>query len=267
MELRLNKLDKKHIIIISLSLISIIVGVLNVSYAFFKDSKSSEVVLESASSFGMSTLVKTNVSLEGELNYTSNKSQGLNSKNSLSIKYDDVTNNDYLISLVAQNEPNNSDFFETEGSLIKYEVFHKSNLNLDCVNNKYNNGINDDFCQVGTFENKLDGTPFEVLKDYRIKNTDNHYFDVYISLISDVSLKRLKVNFFFLTSMVEKEIYKQELLKGSDPDLTTGLIPVIYDSTNGSDTHWFVADTTKKWYSYTEEEQWWANASDGCMDT
>ena len=54
--------------------------------------------------------------------------------------------------------------------------------------------------------------------------------------------------------------YTQSELMGNDPDLSTGLIPVVYDDTKGSDTHWFVADVSQKWYSYTSIEQWWANA-------
>lgn len=42
-----------------------------------------------------------------------------------------------------------------------------------------------------------------------------------------------------------------------EPDLSGGLIPIIYDETKGSDTHWFVADPSSDWYNY--EEQRWAN--------
>ncbi len=51
---------------------------------------------------------------------------------------------------------------------------------------------------------------------------------------------------------VEIEAYYQDILNGSDPVLN-GLTPVIYE--NGS---WKVADTTKKWYDYDNQE--WANA-------
>lgn len=43
----------------------------------------------------------------------------------------------------------------------------------------------------------------------------------------------------------------------NEPDLTTGLIPVIFDEESKK---WVVADITKQWYNYSSDEQWWANA-------
>ena len=49
-------------------------------------------------------------------------------------------------------------------------------------------------------------------------------------------------------------IYTDSVLVGNDPNLlNNSLTPVVYDGTN-----WVVADTTKKWYDYSNQE--WANA-------
>ena len=54
--------------------------------------------------------------------------------------------------------------------------------------------------------------------------------------------------------IIEKEIYTEELLNGTDPVLNDDLIPVIIEN-NGTVKK---ADIYEKWYSY--EEKWWANA-------
>ena len=46
-----------------------------------------------------------------------------------------------------------------------------------------------------------------------------------------------------------------ERVEPNEPELVTGLIPVVYDESQSS---WVKADTTKKWYNYDKQE--WANA-------
>lgn len=52
-------------------------------------------------------------------------------------------------------------------------------------------------------------------------------------------------------------VYRQWSLNGGDPDLSNGLIPVVYDENEG---YWKVANISNKWYNYSKKDQWWANA-------
>ena len=59
-------------------------------------------------------------------------------------------------------------------------------------------------------------------------------------------------NKLVLSANNEKE-YTENTLNGADPEYSNKLIPVIY-----KDNNWVIADTTKEWYSYENQE--WANA-------
>ena len=66
-----------------------------------------------------------------------------------------------------------------------------------------------------------------------------------------------EVSFLLELSWIESippELYTDPILVGNDPNLLNdSLTPVIYNGTN-----WVVADTTEKWYDYSNQE--WANA-------
>ena len=256
------KITKNEIIMIVLIFIIIIIGLYNGTFAFFSTQKDTKISVSSKDTFENTKVIKSNVILEGELSHTTNKTQGLNTSNTISIQLEDVTDYDYLVTLATQIDPHNTNFLEEVGSSIKYEVYHKTDTSVDtstlsCESKKYISGEIEDYCQTGTFENKLDGTPFDIITDYRISDTNTHYFDVYIYLSNEsIGTSKLKTSFFFLTTPINKPVPQYI----ESPDLTTGLIPVVYDGDNKTEngTGWFVADTTKAWYDY--EEQWWANA-------
>ena len=263
MEMKPKILDKKHLLIIVISIFAIIISYFNVTYAYFEDSKNQPISIKSVNTFGESTVYEPNVYIEGNLSYTTK----IKNNQTLSFTKDNVENNDYLLTVATQVEPHITEYEENEYTSISYEIYHKTDESLDtstftCTNGEYNNVTSNDTCNTGTFiENSLEGLPFELLKNYRITDTNTHYFDVYIYLNNDTTSKKLKTRIFYLDKEVEKEKTLEQVktfIANNEPDLNTGLIPVVYDANQGSDTHWFVADTSKAWYDY--ETQWWANA-------
>ena len=267
MEMKTKLLDKKHIFIIIIAILSIIISYFNVTYAYFEDSKNQPISIKSEASFGESTVYEPKVYIEGSLSSTTK----IKNTETLSFKKDNVETYDYLLTVATQVDPRNTEYKDNEYTSISYEIYHKTQEDLDtssftCTEGKYNNGTSEDTCSTGTFiENSLNGLPFELIKDYKITDTNTHYFDVYIYLNDETaSSKNIKTRIFYLDKETEKEVTGKTLeevrtfISNNEPDLNTGLIPVVYDDKNGSDTHWFVADTTKAWYDY--ESQWWANA-------
>ena len=81
--------------------------------------------------------------------------------------------NDYLI----------PDYEKNEYMIVKHDDDMKYEVGdyIEGYDNKeYNNGTSNDTCNTGTFiENSLEGLPFELLKDFKISDTEMHYFDVY----------------------------------------------------------------------------------------
>ena len=74
------------------------------------------------------------------------------------------------------------------------------------MNNSYSlDDETSDYCVTGDFLDKFDGAPFEMVDDYSIDASTTHYFDVYLWVSGDetgneVEGKKIKVNFFFVTS-------------------------------------------------------------------
>ena len=233
MEMKTKILDKKHLLIIVISIFAIIISYFNVTYAYFEDSKNQPISIKSVNTFGESTVYEPNVFIEGNLSSTTK----IKNNQTLSFTKDNVDNNDYLLTVATQVEPHTTEYEDNEYTSISYEIYHKTQEDLDtssftCIDNKYNNGTSEDTCNTGTFiENSLNGLPFELLKDYRIKDTNTHYFDVYIYLNNNTTSKKLKTRIFYLDKEVDKPInyYADPLLKGNAPDLkNTGLVPVRY---------------------------------------
>jgi len=107
----------------------------------------------------------------------------------------------------------------------------------------------------GEYEIKIEATgskPTEgilVIEDRTVKSFTGMIIDIY-ELATDEEGKIIISN--VLESDPDKE-YVDRILKGADPQISTGLIPVIYSNDN-----WVVANTKKAWYNYRKQE--WANA-------
>ena len=78
-----------------------------------------------------------------------------------------------------------------------------------------------------------------------------------ITLERKTSSTNKEASFLLELSWIESippKLYKDPILVGNDPNLLNdSLTPVVYNGTN-----WVVADTTQKWYDYSNQE--WANA-------
>ena len=78
----------------------------------------------------------------------------------------------------------------------------------------------------------------EIIDIYKEQNSDTYYYYASLECVNYI-LKNLSIP--------------------EEPNLTTGLIPVVYDENNISDngTGWFVADISSDWYNYYKQK--WAN--------
>ena len=182
MEMKTKALDKKHIFIIVVSIFSIIISYFNITYAYFSDNKNQPISIKSTNTFGESIVYEPNVFIEGNLSSATK----IKNNQTLSFTKDNVDTYDYLLTVATQVEPHTTEYKDNEYTSISYEIYHKTDENLNtssftCTEGKYNNGTSEDTCNTGTFiENSLNGLPFELIKDFRISDTDMHYFDVYI---------------------------------------------------------------------------------------
>ena len=162
MEMKTRILDKKHLLIIVISIFAIIISYFNITYAYFEDSKNQPISIKSEASFGEYTVHEPNVFIEGNLSYT-NK---IKNNQTLSFTKDNVDTHDYLLTVATQVEPHTTEYVENEYTSISYEIYHKTDINLDtssftCVEGKYNNGKSDDICNTGIFiENSSNGKPY-----------------------------------------------------------------------------------------------------------
>ena len=105
MEMKTKILDKKHLLIIVISIFSIIISYFNVTYAYFEDSKNQPISIKSVNTFGESTVYNTDVELNGTLTYTTDKINMLKNNNTLSFTKDNVDTHDYLLTVATQVEP------------------------------------------------------------------------------------------------------------------------------------------------------------------
>ena len=125
------KITKNEIIMIVLMFIIIIIGLYNGTFAFYSSQKDTKISVSSKDTFENTKVIKSNVILEGELSHTTDKTKGLNTSNTISIQLEDVTEFDYKVTLATQIDPHNTNFLETAGSSIKYEVYHKTDTTID----------------------------------------------------------------------------------------------------------------------------------------
>ena len=119
MEMKTKIFDKKHIIIIGIAVLSIIVSYFNVTYAYFGTSKNEEISIRSAASFGEATVYNFNDFIEGNLTYTSNKSEMLKGTTT-SFKKDNVDEKDYLLTVALQVKPHETLYELSEYEYISY---------------------------------------------------------------------------------------------------------------------------------------------------
>ena len=73
----------------------------------------------------------------------------------------------------------------------------------------------------------------------------------------EIYKNKSKNEYYYYTKLDCVDYEFNTLPTPEEPDLSGGIIPIIYDETKGSDTHWFVADPTSEWYNYDNQE--WAN--------
>ena len=87
MEMKTKILDKKHILIISIAILSIIISYFNITFAFFSDTKNQPISIKSAATFGEYTVHEPGIFINGELKYVS---EPTDKTNMLSVKNKEV---------------------------------------------------------------------------------------------------------------------------------------------------------------------------------
>lgn len=200
--------EKKHLILFIIAIILTLVGIFNITFAYFSERKTIEISFTSKNTFG--TSVVENKSETITTSAVPASARNSNDKVTLSLTTND-TSASYITSLIGQVDPNYTNFDTTSASAIKYEIFHKTDETLNtssftCTDNSYtSNDATTDYCSTGDFTDKFDGSPFKMVNDYSIDPTKSHYFDVYLWLSGDetgneVEGKRIKVSFFFVTT-------------------------------------------------------------------
>ena len=200
--------EKRYLVLFVIAIILTLVGIFNITYAFFNTRKTLEISFTSKDTFGTSVVTTTSESL-----YSNSAPRSVKLGKdmvTLSLTAKDASAS-YITSLAGQVDPNETTYEDVSSSAIKYEVFHKTNESLDtssytCTDNSYTlDDSTTDYCVTGDFSGKFDGAPFEMVNDYTIDASSTHYFDVYLWVSGDetgneVEGKRIKVNLFFVTT-------------------------------------------------------------------
>ena len=202
--------NKKILIIFGLSIILTLIGIFNITYAFFREEKKLTLSFESANTFGTSVVKNISDSfIANESNRLlpgNSKATGAKITPSLLVTNESAS---YITTLVGQVDPNYTTF--TDGTPIIYEVFHKTDSGLDtssltCTDNIYTlDDSSTGTCVTGNLSNKLDGAPFEMLSNLNIDANVEQYFDIYLWINGsesgdEVADKKIKVSFFFVTT-------------------------------------------------------------------
>lgn len=200
--------EKRYLVLFVIAIILTLVGIFNMTYAFFNTRKTLEISFTSKDTFGTSVVTTTSESLYS--NSAPRSAKLGKDMVTLSLTAKDASAS-YITSLIGQVDPNETTYEDVSSSAIKYEVFHKTNESLDtssytCTDNSYTlDDSTTDYCVTGDFSGKFDGAPFEMVNDYTIDASSTHYFDVYLWVSGDetgneVEGKKIKVNFFFVTT-------------------------------------------------------------------
>ena len=113
----------------------------------------------------------------------------------------------------------------------------------------------------GTFNGKIAGDKIMLLnaQSFSTSTTDTYYLWIWLDINEeDESVMEQSFSLSLNGSCTDKPLpYSEDILNGGYPQLDDGMIPVVFDTTNGTVIK-TVSNTDSSWYSYANKE--WANA-------
>ena len=120
---------------------------------------------------------------------------------------------------------------------------------------------NDGVVYSGNFRGKNSNSRVKLLRDKEYTNTTNETYYLWIWLDAEETDSATMNQSFHLVlngSCTNEPLpYSEDILNGGYPRLDDGMIPVVFDTTNGTVIK-TVSSTDSSWYSYNNKE--WANA-------
>ena len=120
---------------------------------------------------------------------------------------------------------------------------------------------NDGVVYSGNFKHKTLNSKVKLLRDKEYTNTTNETYYLWIWLDAEETDSATMNQSFHLVlngrCANEPLSYSEDILNGGYPRLDAGMIPIVFDTTNGTVIR-TVSSTDSSWYSYVDKQ--WANA-------